>query len=124
MNHQKVFEPDGDDYCRVCGLVYRVGHSQPLECPGWPPAPQVMLSEELLTEVLTRITEDLWVNPALVASVTVWRGPEYKELGDTGSIIARMIDDPQATTIVLSGGKTYHVPLPLHEVVALLNGSA
>ena len=64
-------------------------------------------------EPLTRITEDLWVNPNHVSIVEPWAGIRG------GSVVR---DENKST--MWMGDRELTVPLPLHEVVALLNGSA
>lgn len=58
---------------------------------------------------MIQITEDLWVNPSAVASVAV--NQEW-------------CSSPQPTDVQFVGGRVAVVHKPLHEVVALINGSA
>lgn len=115
MNHRWDEAWPSGSRCLLCGLTAPMPSVGPppeayySECPGPPPV-IVMQSS---TEVLTRITEDLWVNPTLVAAV------KRASAGDPGYHQY----DPNMS-VIYADGRALGVDLPLHEVVALLNGSA
>lgn len=96
--------------CAECHAVTAAAHPPADGCPGRcePEA------EVLSTEVLTRITEDLWVNPNRITLVR-------KGVKDINQ--GTLVPD-ERTTLLEYDGKHKLVDLPLHEVVALLNGSA
>jgi hypothetical protein len=107
--HQWQWPPGVSDHleCAACGATAEVinlhvgaGIIQS-ECSAVTVAGEYV---ELSTEVLTRITEDLWVNPAQV--VMARSSGSMTQLTSTDGLGVVTIDKP------------------LYEVVALLNGSA
>jgi hypothetical protein len=123
-----AFPPDeGYVGCLACGKVATIidGHIGVAIATEDCPDPYTAAAELLSVPSLTMIDDDLWVSPVHVVGAKVWESIEYD--GETeafSSYIAAKVVRRDHWTRLMTERRDFEVHKPLHEVVALINGSA